>query len=56
MIFNSNEGIKLRRAKWLRVCIVLVSVVVLLLLVTGCSALNKAFSKPVIELNIITSK
>jgi len=54
-MYNSKEGIEIRRrAKILTVAILILFLLFLTILTTGCSTLDKAFTEPVLELIIIT--
>jgi len=54
-MYNSKEGIEIRRRfKILTVAILILFLLFLIILTTGCSTLDKAFTEPVLELIIIT--
>ena len=54
-MYDSREGIKIRRrSKILTAVILILFLLFLIILTTGCSTLDKAFTKPVLELVIIT--
>ena len=54
-MYNSKEGIEIRRrSKILTVAILILFLLFLTILTTGCSTLDKAFTEPVLELIIIT--
>ena len=54
-MYDSREGIEIRRMSKILTAVVLsVFVLFLIMITTGCSTLDKAFTKPVLELIIVT--
>ena len=54
-MYNSKEGIEIRRRSKILTAVVLsVFVLFLIMITTGCSTLDKAFTEPVLELIIVT--
>ena len=54
-MYDSREGIEIRRRSNILTAVVLsVFVLFLIMITTGCSTLDKAFTKPVLELIIVT--
>ena len=54
-MYDSREGIEIRRRSKILTAVVLsVFVLFLIMITTGCSTLDKAFTKPVLELIIVT--
>ena len=55
-MYDSREGIEIRRrSKILTAVILILFLLFLIILTTGCSTLDKAFTEPALELEIITS-
>lgn len=54
-MYDSREGIEIRRRSKILTAVVLsVFVLFLIMITTGCSTLDKAFTEPVLELIIVT--
>ena len=54
-MYDSREGIEIRRRSKILTAVVLsVFVLFLIMITTGCSTLDKAFTEPILELVIIT--
>ena len=56
-MYDSREGVQLRRRRRLpTVAILLLFIFLLMVMTTGCTTLNQAFSRPVIELKVLGGK
>ena len=54
-MYDSREGIEIRRRSKILTAVVLsVFVLFLIMITTGCSTLDKAFTEPVLEVIIVT--